>query len=163
MITPPFFMTEKSCVRRSAHRGCHGLTALAISTTLAIPAALQAQEQDEATRDESGLETIVVTGTGTGCFIVLWAVLQAGIPQRITVEGSMIEIRRSGQTDRFDLEDPGVDIRVGDGEIAFAHYMDRWVVVRARDVDWKVFSDIVMRYQNNADRYAEERDKRFGR
>jgi len=112
---------------------------------------------------ERSIETIVVTGTGTGCFIVLWAVLQAGIPQRITVEGSMIEIRRSGQTDRFDLEDPGVDIRVGDGEIAFAHYMDRWVVVRARDVDWKVFSDIVMRYQNNADRYAEERDKRFGR
>jgi hypothetical protein len=65
MITPPFFMTEKSCVRRSAHRGCHGLTALAISTTLAIPAALQAQEQDEATRDESGLETIVVTGTAS--------------------------------------------------------------------------------------------------
>jgi len=65
MITPPFFMTEKSCVRRSAHRGCHRLTALAISTTLAIPAALQAQEQDEATRDESGLETIVVTGTAS--------------------------------------------------------------------------------------------------
>ena len=50
-----------------------------------------------------------------------------------------------------------------DGEIAFAHYMDRWVVVRSRDVDWKVFSDVVMHYQNKADRNAEERDKRFSR
>ena len=35
--------------------------------------------------------------------------------------------RRPGR--HFDLEDPAVDIRVNDGEIAFAHYMDRWVVV----------------------------------
>src|ERR1044072_3955913 len=65
MTTPLFSLTEKSCVRRSAHLGFHGLTALAVSTTLAIPAVLQAQEQDEATRDESGLETIVVTGTAS--------------------------------------------------------------------------------------------------
>ena len=47
------------------------------------------------------------------------------------------------------------------GEIAFAHYMDRWVVVRSSDVDWKVFSDVVMHYQNKADIYAAERDERF--
>ena len=68
-----------------------------------------------------------------------------------------------GSVDTFDLEDPGVDIRVKDGEIAFAHYMDRWVVVRSRDVDWKVFSDVVMYYQNKADQNAEERDRRFNR
>jgi len=112
---------------------------------------------------EHSTVTMVVTGVAAGCLVVLWALLQTKIPQRITVEGSMIEIRRDGQTERFDLEDPGVDIRVRDGEIAFAHYLDRWVVVRSRDVDWKVFSDVVMHYQNNADRYAEERDKRFGR
>jgi hypothetical protein len=106
---------------------------------------------------------MAVTGVAVGCVVVLWALLQTGIPQRITVEGSMIEIRRDGRTEKFDLEDPGVDIRVGDGEIAFAHYLDRWVVVRSRDVDWKIFSDVVMLHQNNADRNAEERDKRFGR
>ena len=111
---------------------------------------------------QRSIVSMVVTGIAAGCVVVLWAILQIRIPQRITVEGSLIEIRRDGQTDRFDLEDPGVDIRVGDGEIAFAHYMDRWVVVRSRDVDWKIFSDVVMHYQNNADRYAEERDKRFG-
>jgi hypothetical protein len=107
--------------------------------------------------------TMVVTGVAAGCVVVLWALLQTRIPQRITVEGSVIRIRRDGRTESFDLEDPGIEIRVGDGEIAFAHYLDRWVVVRSRDVDWKIFSDVVMHYQNKADRYAEERDKRFGR
>ena len=39
--------------------------------------------------------------------------------------------------------------------------MERWVVVRARDVDWHVFTDVVMHYQDKADRHAEARDKRF--
>jgi hypothetical protein len=104
---------------------------------------------------------MVVTAVAAVLLVVIWAMLQAKIPQRITVQGSMIQIRRDGQVDEFDLEDPAVDIRVSDGEIAFAHYMDRWVVVRARDVDWKVFSDVVMHYQNKADMYAEQRDKRF--
>ncbi len=94
-------------------------------------------------------------------FVACWAGLQANIPQRVTVRGSVIEIRRDGNVHRFDLEDPGVDILVKDGEIAFAQYMNHWVVVRARDVDWKVFSDVVMHYQNQADHNAEERDKRF--
>lgn len=106
---------------------------------------------------------MVVTGVAAVLLVVLWAMLQSKIPQRITVRGSMIHIRRDGHMDEFDLEDPAVDIRVSDGEIAFAHYMDRWVVVRAKDVDWKVFSDVVMHYQNKADLYAEERDKRFNR
>ena len=106
---------------------------------------------------------MIITGVAAVFLVILWAMLQAKIPQRITVEGSMIQIRRDGNVDSFDLEDPAVDIRVSDGEIAFAHYQDRWVVVRARDVDWKVFSDVVMHYQNKADLYAAERDKRFNR
>jgi hypothetical protein len=112
---------------------------------------------------ERSFWAMLVTGVAAVCLVIIWAMLQAKIPQRITVEGSMISIRRDGQVDAFDLEDPAVDIRVSDGEIAFAHYQDRWVVVRARDVDWKVFSDVVMHYQNKADLYAAERDKRFNR
>ncbi len=105
----------------------------------------------------------IVAGGAAACAVLLWALLQARIPQRVTLRGPHVEIRRDGQVHTFDLEDPGVDIRVRDGEIAFAHYLDRWVVVRSRDVDWKVFSDVVMHYQNKADRNAEERDKRFSR
>lgn len=115
------------------------------------------------TFSERQLWVMVATGVAAVFLVVSWAMLQAKIPQRITVRGPMIQIRRDGEVHRFDLEDPSVDIRVRDGEIAFAHYMDRWVVVRSRDVDWKVFTDVVMRYQNKADRNAEERDKRFSR
>lgn len=109
------------------------------------------------------LWTLVLAGASAVGLVVCWAMLQSSIPQRITVQGSIVRIRRNGEVNEFDLEDPGVDIRVKDGEIAFAHYMDRWVVVRARDVDWKVFSDIVMYHQNKADHNAEERDRRFNR
>jgi hypothetical protein len=112
---------------------------------------------------ERSFPAMVVSGVSVVLLVILWALLQSKIPQRITVKGSIIQIRRDGRVDRFDLEDPAVDIRVSDGEIAFAHYMDRWVVVRSRDVDWKVFSDVVMHYQNKADYYAEQRDKRFNR
>lgn len=112
---------------------------------------------------ERNFWAMIVAAVAAVLLVVLWAMMQSKIPQRITVRGSSIQIRRDGRVDQFDLEDPNVDIRVSDGEIAFAHYMDRWVVVRSRDVDWKVFSDVVMHYQNKADLYAEERDKRFNR
>ena len=107
--------------------------------------------------------SLLLAGISAVGLVVCWAMLQSSIPQRITVRGSVVEIRRDGNTFEFDLTDPAVDIRVKDGEIAFAHYMDRWVVVRSRDVDWKVFSDVVMFYQNKADHNAEERDRRFNR
>jgi hypothetical protein len=110
---------------------------------------------------DGSLWAMIVAAVAAVLLVVLWAMMQSKIPQRITVRGSTIQIRRDGRVDEFDLEDPNVDIRVSDGEIAFAHYMDRWVVVRSRDVDWKVFSDVVMHYQNKADEYAEQRDRRF--
>ncbi len=109
------------------------------------------------------LWTLLLAGVSAVGLVLCWALLQSSIPQRITVRGSIVQIRRDGKVTEFDLEDPAVDIRVKDGEIAFAHYMDRWVVVRSRDVDWKVFSDVVMYYQNKADHNAEERDRRFNR
>jgi hypothetical protein len=104
---------------------------------------------------------VVATAVSAGCLVVFWALLEARIPQRVTIHGPLIEVRRDGHVDSFHLEDPAVQIRVMDGEIAFSSYGDRWVVVRARDVDWHVFTDVVMHYQNKADRDAEARDKRF--
>jgi hypothetical protein len=112
---------------------------------------------------ERQLWAMILAGVSAVGLVVCWAMLQSSIPQRITVRGPSVQIRRDGRIDTFDLEDPGVDIRVRDGEIAFSHYLDRWVVVRSRDVDWKVFTDVVMYYQNKADRNAEERDRRFNR
>jgi hypothetical protein len=112
---------------------------------------------------QRSLATMISAGVAAALLVISWAMLQAKIPQRITIRGPMVQIRRNGEVHRFDLEDPSVDIRVRDGEIAFSHYMERWVVVRSRDVDWKVFTDVVMAYQDKADRNAEERDRRFSR
>jgi hypothetical protein len=110
---------------------------------------------------ERSIGAVLATCVSAAFLVVFWALLQARIPQRITIEGPLVQVRRDGRTDTFDLEDPGVEIKVMDGEIAFSTYMERWVVVRSRDVDWKVFTDVVMYYQNKADRHAAERDRRF--
>jgi hypothetical protein len=136
----------------------HGRWVLRTAMTVSLVALCGATTLAVVTRSYVAL---VVSGVAAVCLVVSWTMLQAKIPQRITVRGPMIQIRRDGRVDRFDLEDPAVDIRVKDGEIAFAHYMDRWVVVRSRDVDWRVFTDVVMHYQNKADHNAEERDRRF--
>src|SRR3954454_5398997 len=112
---------------------------------------------------DRALWTVLLAGVSAVGLVVCWAMLQSSIPQRITVQGAVVQIRRDGRVDTFDLEDCAGEVRVKDGEIAFAHYMDRWLVVRSKDVDWKVFSDVVMYYQNKADRNAEERDRRFNR
>ena len=110
---------------------------------------------------ERSIGAVLATCVSAAFLLVFWALLQAKIPQRITIRGAVVEVRRDGHVDTFDLEDPGVEIKVMDGEIAFSSYMERWVVVRSRDVDWKVFTDVVMYYQNKADRHAEERNRRF--
>ena len=110
---------------------------------------------------ERSIGAVLATCVSAAFLVVFWALLQARIPQRITIEGPLVQVRRDGRTDTFDLEDPGVEIKVMDGEIAFSSYMERWVVVRSRDVDWRVFTDVVMYYQNKADRHAEDRDRRF--
>ncbi|WP_030482772.1 hypothetical protein [Nocardioides aequoreus] len=95
--------------------------------------------------------------------VICWVFLTVTVPQKVIVTGSVVEIVRSSTTQRYDMEDPGVDMLVRDGSVAFGHYRDNWSIVQARDVDWKVFMDVVMRYQFQADINAEERDKRFSR
>ena len=110
---------------------------------------------------ERSIGAVLATCVSAAFLVVIWAVLQARIPQRITIEGPLIQGAPRRTHRQLRPGGPGVEIRVMDGEIAFSSYMERWVVVRARDVDWKVFTDVVMYYQNKADRHAEERDRRF--
>jgi hypothetical protein len=95
--------------------------------------------------------------------VAQWALLQTYIPQRIDIDKSVITINRNGKLLRYDLVDPGLEVRVRDGEIAFAHYMEPWSVVRAKDVKWHVFIDVLMHYQTRADVNADLRDQRFKR
>ena len=106
---------------------------------------------------------IITTVATALAAVALWALLQSSLPQVVTIENSIIEITNRGRSERFDLADPTVEILGRDGEIAFRCYDGRFSVVRARDVNWKVFTDVVMHYQNHADRKAEERQERYSR
>lgn len=113
-------------------------------------------------REGSSTAYVLACGAAVAA-VACWVLLQVSVPQRITITGSVVEVRRQGATQRYDLEDPGTDLLVRDGEVAFGIYRDSWTIVRARDVDWRPFMDVVMRYQSRADHNAEERDKRFSR
>jgi hypothetical protein len=95
--------------------------------------------------------------------VAQWVLLQTYIPQRIDIDKSVITINRNGHLQRYDLVDPGLEVRVRDGEIALAKYMEPWSVVRAKDVKWHVFIDVLMHYQTRADVNADLRDQRFRR
>jgi hypothetical protein len=112
---------------------------------------------------DAGTSGITATGIGVVTVVVLWAMLQARLPQVVTLQHSVIEIRNNGKVERFDLADPSVEILARDGEIAFRCYDGRAAVVRARDVDWRLFTDVVMHYQDHADRRAAERRNRYSR
>ena len=107
--------------------------------------------------------TIGITVALALLVVAQWTFLQACIPQRIDIDKSVITINRSGTIKRYDLVDPGLEVRVRDGEIAFANYLEPWTVVKAREVTWSVFIDVLMHYQNKADLNAELRDQRFQR
>lgn len=111
---------------------------------------------------QQGSSTLYVLACGAAVLAVgCWVVLQVTVPQRVSITKSVVEIKNGSTTVRYDLEDPGTDLLVRDGEVAFGHYRDNWSIVRARDVDWRPFLDVVMRFQSRADINAEERDRRF--
>lgn len=110
---------------------------------------------------EHSLGPLVVTGGALLLALVCWTLMSLNVPQQVTLRNSIMEIKRKGKTERFDLVDPNVEILGRDGEMAFRYYDGRVVVVRASDVDWEVFTNVVMHYQNYADTKAVERTQRF--
>lgn len=106
---------------------------------------------------------LVLAGGAAVVTVICWVFMTLTVPQCVIITGSVIEIVRGSETQRYDLEDPGVDMLVRDGSVAFGHYRDNWTVVESREVRWQTFMDVVMRYQQQADLNAEERDRRFSR
>lgn len=104
-----------------------------------------------------------VVGAGAAAMIsvLLWTIAAGRAPQVVTVDGSVIEITRPSGSHRFDLTDPNVEIAVRDGEIGFATFDRLWISVFSDDVDWPVFSDVIMHYQGYADVRAEDRTQRY--
>jgi hypothetical protein len=105
---------------------------------------------------------LTVAGVVAG-FVLMWTMLASRSPQRITVDRSIITIRRGSRSERFDLVDPNVQISVRDGQMALRYYDGRHVAIRPSEVDWPAFVNVVMHYQNYADEKAADKEARFKR
>lgn len=103
---------------------------------------------------------IAAAGGSAFLVVLLWSFAQLHVPQVVTIRQSILEIKRHGTVERFDLVDPSVEILGRDGEMAFRCYDGRFAIVHSRDVPWQMFTDVVMHYQNHADQKAEERAAR---
>lgn len=105
---------------------------------------------------------LILAGVLAG-LLLLWTLLASRSPQRVSVDKSIITIRRGSRMERFDLVDPNLQIAVRDGQMALRYYDGRHVAIRPSEVDWPSFVNVVMHYQNYADEKAADKEARFKR
>ena len=107
---------------------------------------------------------MLLAGVSAVGLVVCWAMLQSSIPQRITVRGAAAS--RSAATAASTPSTSRTPPSTSGSRTARSPSRTTWTAgswCAPSDVDWKVFSDVVMYYQNKADHNAEERDRRFNR
>ncbi len=116
--------------------------------------------------DENDFVDLMV---GVSVVVVLWAVLIASTPQRVSLSGSMLTVHNLAGSETFDLADAlqPVDL-VGDPRTPnwalLLHHADAsTVVLRRQDVSPSELDPIVRHYRAIADRRGAERDARFNR
>ncbi len=96
-----------------------------------------------ATHHGGGGTAVTGMAAATIGVVVFWTVLAARLPQEVILRGGLVMITRDRHTEVYDLDDPAVEVRMEADGVAFSHYLQPWVVVRACDVDWEVFRTAV--------------------
>jgi len=116
-----------------------------------------------------GSDEFLSTVVGVVVIVGLWALLIASTPQVISLRGSVLTVRNSSGTERFDLADGlhPVDV-VGEPRSSswavLLHRPDNTsVVLRRRDVDAIALDPIVRHYRDLADQRRSDRQTRFDR
>lgn len=106
---------------------------------------------------------------GVGIVVALWALLIASTPQVVSLRGSLLTVRNSSGSERFDLADglQPVDVVGQPRSSSWALLLHRpdntSVVLRRRDVDAYVLDPIVRHYRALADQRYADRQVRFSR
>ncbi len=106
---------------------------------------------------------------GVGIVVALWALLIASTPQVVSLRGSILTVRNSSGSERFDLADglQPVDVVGQPKSSSWALLLHRpdntSVVLRRRDVDAYVLDPIVRHYRAIADQRYADRQVRFSR
>jgi hypothetical protein len=119
--------------------------------------------------DTHGSDDFLSMAVGVGVVVALWALLIASTPQVISLRGSVLTVRNSSGSERFDLADglQPVDLV---GEPRSSHWAlllhrpnNTSVVLRRRDVDAVALDPIVRHYRAMADQRFTDRQVRFNR
>jgi len=106
---------------------------------------------------------------GVGVVVGLWALLIASTPQVVSLRGSILTVRNSSGSERFDLADglQPVDVLGAPRSSQWALLLHRSnntsVVLRRRDVDAVALDPIVRHYRAMADQRNSDRQIRFSR
>ena len=106
---------------------------------------------------------------GIGVVVGLWALLIASTPQVVSLRGSILTVRNSSGSERFDLADglQPVDVvgqpRSSQWALLLHRSNNTSVVLRRRDVDAVALDPIVRHYRALAEQRYSDRQVRFSR
>ncbi len=106
---------------------------------------------------------------GVGVVVALWALLIASTPQVVSLRGSILTVRNSSGSERFDLADglQPVDVvgepRSSQWALLLHRSNNTSVVLRRRDVDAVALDPIVRHYRAMAAQRYGDRQVRFSR
>jgi hypothetical protein len=118
------------------------------------------------TRESDELISLFI---GVGVIVALWALLIASTPQVVSLRGSVLTVRNSSGSERFDLADglQPVDVvgepRSSQWALLLHRSNNTSVVLRRRDVDAVALDPIVRHYRALADKRYTDRQVRFSR
>ena len=118
---------------------------------------------------DPGTDQLIALAIGIGVVVVLWGLLIASTPQVVSLRGSVITVRNSSGTERFDLGDglQPVDLVGEPKSSSWALMLHRGdhssLVLRRRDVDAVLLDRVVRHYRAIAARRFAERQVRFNR
>jgi hypothetical protein len=118
------------------------------------------------TRETDEFISVVV---GVGVVVALWALLIASTPQVVSLRGSILTVRNSSGSERFDLADglQPIDVvgepRSSQWALLLHRSNNTSVVLRRRDVDAATLDPIVRHYRELADQRYTDRQVRFSR
>ena len=107
--------------------------------------------------------------TGVAVVVGLWALMIASTPQVVSLRGSLLTVRNSSGSERFDLADGLQPIDVvgqpnsSDWALLLHRSNNTSVVLRRRDVDAVALDPIVRHYRTIADQRYTDRQVRFSR
>jgi hypothetical protein len=116
-----------------------------------------------------GSDEFISVVIGIGVVVALWALLIASTPQVVSLRGSILTVRNSSGSERFDLADglQPVDVvgepRSSQWALLLHRPNDTSVVLRRRDVDAVALDPIVRHYRDLAAQRYGDRQVRFSR